>query len=223
MASAIQNISRGSLTITENGAYDVTSKASVEVNVEGSGEVVLQSKNVTPTTEIQNITADDGYDGLSSVSISAVDSSIDSNIVAENIKKGVNILGVVGNLASSSNINIETQSYTPTENEYSHNFTHNLGVIPDMILIYAASTDPSSDGLKFAFGLNSDALKITENSLYIRQFYGAPIGANRDYNSIIANGYCIRNANSSSFNFEHQRFYLQANIEYYIVLISGLN
>ena len=58
----------------------------------------LQSKSATPKTTAQTITPDSSYDGLSSVSISAVTSSIDSNIVAENIKDGVEILGVTGTL-----------------------------------------------------------------------------------------------------------------------------
>lgn len=47
--------------------------------------------NITPTTESQQ------HIGLyGTVNVSAVDSSIDSNIQAENIKKGVEILGVEG-------------------------------------------------------------------------------------------------------------------------------
>ena len=87
-------IPSGNIQITENGTYDITSKESVNVDVQPN----LQIKSATPTTSSQNITADEGYNGLSSVSISAVDSSIDSNIVASNIKNGVSILGVTGTL-----------------------------------------------------------------------------------------------------------------------------
>ena len=56
----------------------------------------LQNKSATPLTTNQTIEPDEGYDGLSYVSISKVDSSIDSNIVAGNIKKDISILGVTG-------------------------------------------------------------------------------------------------------------------------------
>ena len=58
----------------------------------------LQQKSVTPTTTAQTITPDSSYDGLSSVSVGAVTSAIDSDIKSENIKKGVSILGVNGTL-----------------------------------------------------------------------------------------------------------------------------
>ena len=64
----------------------------------------LQTKAVTPKTTSQTITADSGYDGLNEVEISAVTSSIDSNITAENIKKDVTILGVTGTLESGGGI-----------------------------------------------------------------------------------------------------------------------
>lgn len=54
----------------------------------------LQDKTVTPTTEEQIIQADDGYHGLSNVTIEAIQ---DENLIAENIKDGVEILGVTGN------------------------------------------------------------------------------------------------------------------------------
>lgn len=57
---------------------------------------VIDTLNVTPTTSAQQITAPTGTDGYSPVNVSAVTSSIDANIVAGNIKKDVQILGVTG-------------------------------------------------------------------------------------------------------------------------------
>lgn len=59
-----------------------------------------QTKTVTPTIEEQVITPDTGYE-LASVTVAAVTSDIDSNIVAENIKKDVSILGVKGTYEGS--------------------------------------------------------------------------------------------------------------------------
>ena len=56
-----------------------------------------QNKTVVPTTEQQIIQADTGYE-LAQVTVEAVTSDIDSNIVADNIKEGVTILGVTGTL-----------------------------------------------------------------------------------------------------------------------------
>lgn len=56
----------------------------------------LEDKTVTPSTSSQTITAGEGYDGLGTVTVSAVTAAIDTNIKAENIKSGVTILGVAG-------------------------------------------------------------------------------------------------------------------------------
>ena len=60
--------------------------------------LAVQEKTVNPTTEQQEILPDENYK-LSKVTVNAVTSSIDSNIQPYNIKKGVTILGVEGNVA----------------------------------------------------------------------------------------------------------------------------
>lgn len=71
------------------------------VTVDG---VALQAKTVTPSTSQQVIIPDGGYLGLNTVTVNAVDSNIDSNIQAENIKSGINILGVEGTYGGSANL-----------------------------------------------------------------------------------------------------------------------
>lgn len=56
-----------------------------------------QTKIVDPSTETQVVTADPGHE-LESVTVNAVTSSIDSNIIPENIRKDKTILGVTGTL-----------------------------------------------------------------------------------------------------------------------------
>ena len=67
--------------------------------------------NYTPSTSQQNIPA--GY--TTGGTISAVTSAIDNNIVAENIKKDVEILGVTGTLEGTATPNIFLQDTEPTE------------------------------------------------------------------------------------------------------------
>lgn len=74
---------------------DTTKKISA-VSYNGSNlPLATQTKTVTPTTEEQVITGDDGYT-LTSVTVEAVTKDIDSNIQSGNIKSGVSILGVEG-------------------------------------------------------------------------------------------------------------------------------
>lgn len=68
----------------------------------GGGSANLTTLDVTPMTNYQSISPEEGYDGFSLVNVSAVNSSIDPNITASNIVNGVNILGVVGTASASA-------------------------------------------------------------------------------------------------------------------------
>ena len=61
-------------------------------------EPTLQEKEIMPTKEVQEVVADSNFDGLSKVKVNGVTNEIDSNIKPENIKEGVSILGVSGNV-----------------------------------------------------------------------------------------------------------------------------
>ena len=56
-------------------------------------------KIVDASINTQEITPDDGYLGIKKVTVNGVDNTIDKNITADNIKHGVDILGVTGTYA----------------------------------------------------------------------------------------------------------------------------
>lgn len=78
--------------------YKPSEMANAIKNIECGAEPILQDIVVSPKTTEQTITPSEDYDGIGQVKINAVTSSIDSDIKATNIKKGVNILGITGTL-----------------------------------------------------------------------------------------------------------------------------
>lgn len=68
----------------------------------GGGSANLTTLDVTPMTNYQSISPEEGYDGFSLVNVSAVTSAIDPNITSANIVNGCNILGVIGTASASA-------------------------------------------------------------------------------------------------------------------------
>jgi hypothetical protein len=145
-------VETNSSTLTQNGQYtfspvnaDALSSVTVNVSVDGGGQVINnQNKTVNSSTSSQNITADQGYtglgtvtvnpytldtktvnpstnsitvnssaDGMSSVTVNAVTASIDPDIQAGNIKKDVEILGVVGTYEGTA-VNNQNKTVDPS-------------------------------------------------------------------------------------------------------------
>lgn len=96
---AEQKAKLSNIEITANGTYEKEDGYNrVVVNVER--KIRLQEKTIDPATTTVVVTPLVWFDGLSKVTVNPVDSNIDPNIVPENIKTGVTILGVEGTAAA---------------------------------------------------------------------------------------------------------------------------
>ena len=109
--------------------YDGLSKVTVNA-------ITLQDKTITPTVEEQIVFPDDNYNGLNKVTINAVTNEIDKNIKSENIKNGVDILGVTGNYVGNKYapkyISFNNYKGTDLDYETANLDTSNITVMGEM-------------------------------------------------------------------------------------------
>lgn len=159
--------SLGTKNITENGTYSASSDSldgysSVTVHVPTGGDAPeLQSKTVTytPTTSTQTgtVSADTGYDGLSSVGVTV--NPIPSEYVIPSGTKSITENGTYDvaafasamiNVASSGGSGLEYDAGTFTlASNYgggtgTYNVPHNLGEVPGLTLVWTNYFDDDS-------------------------------------------------------------------------------
>lgn len=89
-------------TITADTGYDGLSQVKIAA-------ISMQAKSVTPSASQQEITPASGYNGLSKVTVAG-----DADLIASNIKKDVNIFGVIGTYNPS--FQLQSKSVTITTN-----------------------------------------------------------------------------------------------------------
>lgn len=132
IASEITRISDAKDDIrTAIQAKGVTVPASAKIDtyntyvaaIQTGGGSNLTTLNVTPTTSAQTLTPTSPVDGWDEVNVAAVTASIDADIVAGNIKSGVNILGVTGSYTGGSATIASTTTTVGTSNASSISFT----------------------------------------------------------------------------------------------------
>ena len=121
-------------TITANGTYTPSSGkyfSSIEVDIAGDAPT-YQSKTVTPTTSAQIITADDGYDALSDVTVNAIKTETKSITPTTSVQKVTPTSGSYLTQVSVGAISTETKSitsngtYNPTSGKYFSSVTVNI-------------------------------------------------------------------------------------------------
>lgn len=177
----------------------------------GASGASLQSKTVSPSESAQTVKADNGYDGLSQVTVNAVsktyvgsgvtkksaatytpgtsDQSIasrqylsgtqtikgDANLVAGNIKSGVNIFGVTGTYAgggsSGGNGNNNVEAYAITDTNPSVSFKTASGTIK----IWGYGTITSSGGWD---GQTTSLVAFEGDKYHKSAIYGGPSSTN---------------------------------------------
>lgn len=140
----------------------------------------------------------------------------------------------------SSNFKMEFQTYTPTEDETEHTFTHNLGVVPNFIMIYWGAlpnfygTSATKYSLICCWGVKGESPNISNgNGRYTKQFLSVSSSANSSENAKVSisldngieettnNGCVIREATTEGFSFKGNAYaHLGASLPYHIILIS---
>ena len=165
------------------------------VNILGVTGTVIEAKTtstiVTPSTSQQVISPSGTYNGFSSVTISAVTSAIDPDITASNIRNGVNILGVTGNVvelvgeAKTVTPVTTTQTITPSNGKN--------GLTTVVVNAVTSAIDPDIVSSNIKQGVNilgvtgsvtqlvGSTTVITQNGTYV------PSGSSNGFTSVSVN------------------------------------
>lgn len=201
----------GSKSIITNGTYKACNE-----ELEGYSEVDV---NIQPKLLKKDITENGTY--------KAIDEGIDGYSEV-----------TVATSGGTSNYKIEKQVYTPVEDETEHTFTHNLGVVPDLIAIYIKGLptlySATYGSLSYCIGLKDGIFNLTNETRYTKSCYAYKNASGGVYcasetnldSSITKTSGQIRNATNNSFDFNkgtNGDLHLAAGLTYYIVIMAGVD
>ena len=186
------------IDITQNGRYDIAKYTSANVNVSGGGSGNIESLNITPSTSEQTISPTSEIDGYAPIHVSAVTSSIDSNIISKNIKSGVNILGVTGNYIG------ENKGY----------LIDNEGNFVNILQNHIDSGVTNPINLSQIKHINNYSFNFLYDSFYDRNKFSLGKPPRVDLNNLetITGTYSCRNAFSNNYHFYNNMMHGVGNI-----------
>ena len=99
MTDIVSRVGYGAIAESIGLVPEVIKSGETVLGIDGNVEELMGDIAViTPSIEPQIIYPEPGYNAFTSVEVEAVDETIDPNIVPENIREGVSILGVDGNM-----------------------------------------------------------------------------------------------------------------------------
>ncbi len=165
-------IPSGTLSVTSNGTKDVTSYASINVNIPTGSTINNQDKTVTPTKSTQYVSADSGYTGLSTVTVNAIPASyiIPSgtlSITSNGTKDVTNYASVSVNVSSGgTTINNQDKTVTPSTSKQTitadSGYT-GLGTVTVNAMTTGTTTAPTSiSGTSATVSTGTNTLTLTK-------------------------------------------------------------
>ena len=168
------NVSAVTSSIDSNITAGNIKKDVTILGVTGSYEPSIDSLTINPSTTSQTITAPTGTDGYSPITVNPVTSSIDSNIIAKNIREGVEILGVEGSYTGDGANRIVVVDYDGTILKEEYLDTGETFTLPNI---------PTHERLTFEqwvcpLTITDNAITVPDYDVYIGPTYTTKSGLN---------------------------------------------
>lgn len=198
-----------SISVDAAGKITASSTQGAGIVKSGTREATKQldvqaAKTVTPST------ADQIAVNASKYTTGDVTVKGDPDLIPENIKKGVDIFGVVG--AAEEGVTIEKGSFIPTENSREVTIQHGLGVEPAVAIVYPA------------IGFDNFTIHYTVFGIYIANTTTNKVWHSNGAAGLGGNNWLVytKSADSIAFTASSIEYSFQAGVEYKYILLGGL-